>query len=75
MKSTTTVILLVFCSVQFIATSAKLINELVDDNVDDYANSNLLDTVNVEPELNNCHEACLQKVRCKKKNTKKLLKI
>lgn len=66
MKSTTTVILLVFCGVQFIATSAKLINELVVDNADKNTDSNLLDTDNFTPELDNCHEACLQKVRCRK---------
>lgn len=65
MKSTTIVILLVFCGVQFIATSGKLIDVLVD-NADTNTDSNLLDTDNFTPQLDNCHEACLQKVRITK---------
>lgn len=61
MKPTTAVILLVFCGMQFVATSAKLFDELVD-NADKSGDSNLLDTDYYTPELDNCHEACLQKV-------------
>lgn len=70
MKSTTIVILVVFCGVQFIATSGKLIDV---DNADTNTDSNLLDTDNFTPELDNCHEACLQKVSLT--HTKKIAQI